>query len=311
VTALGIESIASYIPERRISNYDRKKQFGLDDSFIENKLGVKAVAVKGDDEETSDLCVRAYEALQNRVGVNRDAIDVIVVVTQNPDTNIPHTSAIVQGKLGLPETCAAFDVSLGCSGFVYGLSIIQAFMQANGLSKGLLFTADPYSKIVDVNDKNTALLFGDAASVTLISDKPEFTTGIFTFGTSGKEYKELISIKNKLYMNGRAVFNFTAKYVPRDILHLLEINQLDLHDISRFIFHQGSKYIVDTIAGRLGLNADRVVFNIYQYGNTVSSSIPIILEKEIMDDSNKYMVISGFGVGLSWSSAILKRGEKR
>jgi 3-oxoacyl-[acyl-carrier-protein] synthase III len=228
------------------------------------------------------------------------------VVTQNPDFNIPHTSAILHGKLDFPKTCACFDISLGCSGYVYGLSNIISFMKNNDLKNGLLFTADPYSNIVDKEDKNTALLFGDASTVTYISEDCLFTPVEFSFGTNGKHYKELLC-KDKLYMNGRAVFNFTATTIPKHVQTLLSKNNLDDDDIDKYIFHQGSKYIVDTIRKRLKVSEDKVPFDIYEYGNTISSSIPIILEKEMKNSENKKMIISGFGVGLSWGSAVIKK----
>src|SRR3990172_238937 len=122
---LGIKNIASYIPDTKILNSARKEQFGIDEDFIRNKIGVESVSVKSASEETSDLCIRAFQNLLQKTDLDAGAVDVIVVVTQNPDLSIPHTSAIVHGKLGLKEQCACFDVSLGCSGYVYGLSIIQ------------------------------------------------------------------------------------------------------------------------------------------------------------------------------------------
>ncbi len=303
---IGIKEIASYVPERRISNYDRKDLFKIDDDFIENKLGVKKIALKGDDEKASDLCLKAYENLREKTAVSSD-IEVLIVVTQNPDTLIPHTAAIVHGKLGLKEKCACFDIGLGCAGFVYGLSIIQSFMKEQGFRTGLLFTADPYSKIVDTMDKNTSMLFGDASSVTLISADPRYISRHITFGTAGSNYRALMYTGDKLQMQGRAVLNFIMKYVPDDIHALLERSQTDIGDIDKFVFHQGSKYIIDMLTKKLHLDRNKVVFDISDYGNTVSSSIPIILEKEIADMDNKRILISGFGTGLSWSSGILER----
>lgn len=308
---IGIEQVASYIPKKRVSNYERKEEFDIDAFFIEEKIGVKQIALKDKNEDTSDLCVKAFENLADKIRIRKEDIEVVVVVTQNPDRTIPHTSAIVHGKLDMTEDCAAFDISHGCAGYVYGLAIIQSFMNENSMRKGLLFTSDPYSKIVDKSDKNTSLLFGDAASVTLISDDPRYVTGKFTFGTVGKDYGELSCINNKLHMNGRAVFNFTAKYVPKDIQTLLRKNLLDFEDIDKFLFHQGSKYIVDTISKRLSLEKEKVVFDMYDYGNTISSSIPIILEKEMTKKENRLMVLSGFGVGLSWAGVVLKRQKER
>ncbi len=303
---LGIKNIASYLPQRKISNYDKKEQFELDDDFIENKIGVKAHALKEKDEKASDLCVKAFENLLEKENIDITKIDCCIVVTQNPDFNIPHTSAIVHGKLELPNDCACFDISLGCSGYVYGLSNIISFMKNNDLKNGLLFTADPYSEVVDVEDKNTALLFGDGATVSYITEEGIYIPKSFSFGTSGKDYKELMC-EDKLYMNGRAVFNFTATVVPRHISKLLEKNSLKDDDIDKYILHQGSKYIVDTIRKRLKIDESKVPFDMYEYGNTVSSSIPIILEKEMKIDINRRFVISGFGVGLSWASAILEK----
>lgn len=304
---LGIEEIASYVPLKRTNNLDRKEQFKIDASFINDKLGVRRIAVKDDAEDTSDLCVKAYEKLIKKHQVLEKGIEVLIVVTQNPDTNLPHSSAIVHGKLGFPEGCACFDISLGCSGFVYGLDIIQAFMKKNNFTKGLLFTADPYSKIIDKNDKNTALLFGDAATVALISDNPLYVLENITFGTSGKDYKELMCVRNKLYMNGRAIYNFTVKTIPNNIRLFMKKIRLQVENIDKFVFHQGSKHIVDALTKELRLDSRKVVYDIYEYGNTVSSSIPLILEKEIKNQNNRKILICGFGVGLSWSIGILKR----
>ena len=303
---LGIEEIASYLPKNKVSNYDKKDKFKLEDSFIEKKIGVKYHLVKEDGDMTSDLCVKSFKNLALKLDIVIEKIDCCIVVTQNPDFKIPHTSAIVHNKLDLANNCACFDISLGCSGYVYGLANIISFMKHNNLKNGLLFTSDPYSEIIDRDDKNTALLFGDAATVTLISKNAKFVTKDFTFGTDGSKYKELIC-KDKLYMNGRSVFSFTATTIPKHIITLLQKNNITDNDIDKYILHQGSRYIVDTIRKRLNVAEEKVVFDMYEYGNTISSSIPIILEKEIKDNKNKRLLISGFGVGLSWASAIIER----
>lgn len=303
---LGIKEIASYLPEKRVSNYDKKIKFELDDDFIENKIGVKSHSLKEENEKSSDLCVKAFDNLIKKIDIDIESIDCCIVVTQNPDFNIPHTSAIVHGKLGLLNKCACFDISLGCSGYVYGLSNILAFMKNNGLKNGLLFTSDPYSDIIDKEDKNTALIFGDGSTVTYISEDAIFVPQDFSFGTNGGSYKELIC-EDKLYMNGRAVFNFTATIIPIHIQELLKKNELNDNNIDKYVLHQGSKYIVDTIRKRLKVDESKVPFDMYEYGNTISSSIPIILEKEIRNIKNNIIVVCGFGVGLSWASSILKK----
>lgn len=304
---LGIKNIASYLPEKKISNYDKKEKFELDNDFIENKIGVKSQTIKEKHEKASDLCVKAFENLVKKMDIEKESIDCCVVVTQNPDFNIPHTSAIVHGKLELSQECACFDISLGCSGYVYGLSSIIAFMQSNGLKNGLLFTADPYSDIIDYDDKNTALIFGDGATVTYISENPLYIAKDFSFGTNGKAHKEILC-DEKLFMNGRAVFNFTATTIPKHIQKLLAKNDLQDSDIDKYILHQGSKYIVDTIRKRLKIDEAKVPFDMYEYGNTVSSAVPILLEKELTHNS-KRLLMSAYGVGLSWGSAILEKNS--
>ena len=301
---IGIQNIGYYIPQRKRSNYDFKEKFNIDDEFIENKIGIKYTALKEDGEEASDLCVKAYNNLESEIALNIKDIDCIVVVTQNPDYNLPHTSAIVHGKLNATETCACFDVSLGCSGYVYGLSIIKSFMESNGMKNGLLFTADPYSKNINEDDKNTLLLFGDAASVTLLSEDYRYQINKFDFGTAGKDYESL-KCEEKISMNGRAIFNFAAKKVPQSIKNAKKLNETLDDELDCVILHQGSKYIVDTLIKITGIEDNKVPFDAAEYGNTISSSIPIILKKEFSNELNK-ILISGFGVGLSWASTILK-----
>jgi 3-oxoacyl-[acyl-carrier-protein] synthase III len=306
---IGIEQIGVYIPDARISNDDRLERFGVDRAFLTQRIGVRSVSVKSADQKTSDLCVAAFDRLCDRTAIDRDLIDALVVITQNPDTNIPHTSAIVHGKIGLPEHCACFDVSLGCSGYVYGLSIITAFLERNGLRRGLLFTADPYSNVVDSEDRNTALLFGDAATVSLIGDQPVLTPGRFTFGTIGKQWRDLSCRNGRLHMNGRAIFTLAATQVPEDVARVLERNGATADEIDVFLFHQGSKFIVDTIASRLKLPREKVVFDIERYGNTVSSSLPLLLEPYLTRTTHRRLLLSGFGVGLSWASTLLYRSS--
>lgn len=305
-----IAAIGSYIPPKRESNYSKKEKFGLDDGFIVGKLGVEEVSRKAPDEETSDLCVKAFADLEARLGRRIGAVDCLVVCTQNPDgAGLPHTSAIVQGKLGLAQNCACFDVSLGCSGYVYSLSILKSFMRDNGLSRGLLFTADPYSKILDPDDKSTALLFGDAATATLLlDDHPEgWVPGPFLFSTRGKDSSALENRNGTLRMNGRAVFNFSATEVPLQVSALLKNAGLEPGDIDLFLFHQGSKFIVDELTKRLTLPIEKVPLNLSGQGNTISSSLPLLLRDRLNDIRLKRVLLSGFGVGLSWASCLLTR----
>ena len=303
---IGIQAIGTYIPSGRIDNRNRQQAFDVDETFLVEKIGMLRLAVKTIDEETSDLCEKAFVDLQLKTGVHPEEVECMVVCTQNPDERgLPHTSAIVHAKIGLPDTCAVFDISLGCSGFVYGLSVIQGFMQANGFRKGILFTADPYSKVVDRQDKNTSLLFGDGSTATLISDAPVWRTGKFLFGSHGQGASGIKVEKENgfLAMNGRAIFSFSASVVPKNILQMLVANTLGIEDIDCFALHQGSRYIVNFIKNKLGLEDSKVPFAAADYGNTVSSSVPLLLSE--LDGKNGRIVIAGFGVGLSWASTVL------
>ncbi|MBS1255218.1 MAG: 3-oxoacyl-[acyl-carrier-protein] synthase 3 [Deltaproteobacteria bacterium] len=306
---IGIKAIGTYLPEARTSNFDRLKKFGMTESFVQQKIGFTEVALKAPEQETSDLCVKSWEDLQQKHPVSPEEIDCVIVCTQNPDGHgLPHTSAIVHEKLSLPLSCAAFDLSLGCSGYVYGLSVINSFMEANSFKNGLLFTADPYSKVMNKDDKKTATLFGDGASVTLLNEDPVFECGKFVFGSDGCK-KEGIIVREDGYvhMNGRAVFTFTVRVVPDNIRNMLEKNSTSLDSVDRFILHQGSLHIVNSIADALGVPRERCPFYSAKYGNTVSSSVPMVLSREIDNQEMKVAVLSGFGVGLSWASTMLYR----
>ena len=300
---IGITAIGYVLGPGRIDNAERNI---AEPELLEQKIGVRHIARRVD-EDTSDLAVAAVNDLQQRHPFDAEKIECLIVVTQNPDGfGLPHTSAIVHDKLGLPETCAAFDISLGCSGFVYGLSVITAFMEQNGMARGLLVTSDPYSKVVDDNDRNTSLLFGDGAAATLVTDNPVWHAGRYIFGTAGKHRQALhVNEDRTLVMNGRTVFTFSATAVPPAITRTLAVNNVSLDDVDCFLLHQGSKYIVDTIAKRLGVT-DRTAFHAGDYGNTVSSSLPILLADVVPDDAET-ILISGFGVGLSLGCTILRR----
>lgn len=306
---LGIEAVAVYLPERRDSNRDLMAKFELDEPFLSDKIGVLERAIKSADEDTSDMALKALEQLLEQTGLKREEIEVLIVVTQNPDSNLPHVSGLVHGLAKLSNDCAAFDLSLGCSGYVYGLSVLQSFLTSNDLSKGVLITCDPYSKIIDPEDKNTVLLFGDAATATLIGSQPVFVCESFVFGSQGDLVGALACRDGWLHMNGRAIFNFAATVVPKNIEKLLAKANLTKDVIDKYIFHQGSRYILETLVKRAGIDQAKVVMDIHNIGNTVSSSIPILLQRELSDCSIRTIVLCGFGVGLSWASCICKRME--
>jgi len=303
---IGIDSIAYYLPNHRLDTLGFCNRFDVSERLIREKTGFLKLVQKEDEQETSDLAVQAVRRLASETALVLDDVECIAVVTQNPDGfGLPHTSAIVHNKLSLRNTCSAFDISLGCSGYVYALSLMKGFMQNNQLSTGILITADPYSKIIDKDDKNTCLLFGDAATATLLTEQGDWQLGLCDFGTDGAGNNVLnVDDARTLHMNGRAVFNYSVKYIPQSILKTLEKNQMQLSDINHVVMHQGSKFIIQTLAERLSIENQHLFFA-YEYGNTISSSIPLVLAKEQFLEKSGNVLISGFGVGFSWATSIL------
>ncbi|NER59060.1 ketoacyl-ACP synthase III [Pseudomonas sp. MAFF212428] len=306
---IGIKSIASYVPAQGLDNYAQGAKFAKDEEFILGKIGSAFLPRKADEQETSDLCVEAANVLfASNPQLSRDAIDALIVVTQNGDEEgLPHTAAIVQHKLGLPTHVAAFDISLGCSGYVYGIYALKGFMEAAGLKNGLLITADPYSKIVDPEDRNTTMLFGDAATATWMGEDAAWTLGKAKFGTDGAGAPHLKVSDGVFFMNGRQVFNFALLKVPAHLHELLGESSLQPGDIDAFCIHQGSAAIVDAVARRFEDDPSKFIKDMLETGNTVSSSIPLLLEKHVLGSDFKRVALSGFGVGLSWGSAIIQR----
>lgn len=306
---IGIKNVASFIPEYTLDNLQRVEEFGESPDFLTKKIGALKLPQKGETEETSDLAVKAIEQLlKSSDGLEASSIDTLVVVTQNGDgEKLPHTSAIVQAKMGLTKSVAAFDVSLGCSGYVYGLHVLKGFMESAGLKNGLLITADPYSKIVNLADKNTSLLFGDAATATWLGDSPSWLIGPALFGTDGEGAEALKTSDACLTMNGRQVFDFAAKNVAPNIKALLSKAEMNESQIDAFCIHQGSYAIVDAISRQFKGSQHKFIRDIETTGNTVSSSIPLLLEKHVLNSAYKAIVISGFGVGFSWGTGLLTR----
>lgn len=306
---IGIQAIASYIPNSCIDNLEQAEKFGETADFIESKIGALSLPVMGHESKTSDLALHAVQSLCAESCLEPTAIDTLIVVTQNPDGyGLPHTAAIVQHKLGLSSKVAAFDVSLGCSGYVYGLSIIRGLMEQADLQNGVLVTADPYSKVINRQDRVTSLLFGDASTATWLKKDAKWSFGIPLLETDGSGAENLhVDQQRKLCMNGRQVFNFAAIRVPQQIDCYLEREGLLPTDIDLFCLHQGSAAIIDAISRRYPNIRDRFLVDMRDTGNTVSSSVPLLLKKHMLGTCINRVLISGFGVGLSLATNLIER----
>jgi len=305
---IGIKKVSAYCPSDFIDNVSQAEAFDSTKEFIVDKIGMLRLSRKSRKDDTTDLAKKAVDLLSSEVGFSLHNIECLVLVTQNPDSQgLPHSSAVLHSKLGLNPSCAVFDVSLGCSGYVHGLSIIKSFMENNELSNGLLVTSDPYSKIINPLDRDTAMLFGDGASATWLSNKePVWDIGSFDFGIDSSQY-EALSVQNdgSLFMNGRTVFNFAAQQIPASIHRVLAKSRISIDEIDLVLLHQGSKYIVETLAKRIK-SEGKTPFQAKNIGNTVSSSIPILFSG-IQIDQEKNILLSGFGVGLSWATCLLQK----
>jgi 3-oxoacyl-[acyl-carrier-protein] synthase-3 len=304
---IGIKAIGRFVAPERISNMARSAAAGKDEAIVRDKIGFECVARLPAGQETSDMCVAAFTDLQQASDIRKEDVDCLIVCTQNPDAHgLPHTSAIVHKKLGLEHEVACFDISLGCSGYVYGLAVITALMQANGMHNGLLFTADPYSRIIESGNWDTDLLFGDAATVSWIGHEPVYGCRPAMFGTDGSLGHSIAvpSRGGKLNMLGSNVFKFSMTVVPDQISRYLKRESLSPADIDVFLFHQGSRFIVENLAKKMGIDPAKVPFEAGQTGNTVSSSLPLLLQPRLAAPPPR-ILMSGFGVGLSWATMII------
>src|ERR1035437_1052193 len=315
-----IKATEYYLPERIIDNKYLHEIAGMDIDFLENKVGIKQRHIAAIDETTSEMAIKAAVKLIENNKIEPDAIDLLILCTQNPDYKLPTTACIVQNSLKLKTSCLAFDVNLGCSGFIYSLAIAGNFLKT-GMSKyAMLIMVDQYSKIIDYTDKNTASLFGDAASASLIEPCTD-SDGVIgaVFGTDGSNADKLIAYNsgvktdhdknNYLYMDGREIFKFSVQVVPASVNIILKRNNLKITDIRFFIFHQANKYILTEIQKRLEISDVQTIIDIEDYGNTVSSSIPIayknILKKGVLKNDD-LLIFCGFGVGLSWGTILYR-----
>ena len=290
---------------------------------IESKTGVSQRWICKDSTTAVDLAYKACEEIFNKI--SKDKIDTLILVTQSADYFLPTSACILQDRLSLSKSTKCFDINLGCSGFVYGLSIASSFIESGLGSNVLLVCADTYSKYIDKHDRTNRPIFSDAASATLVVKSNQQDIGPFLMGTDGSGYNHLI-VENgaskskyscvdgrpKLHMNGSSVFMFTISEIPQNINQLLKEANVRKEDVGMYIFHQASKIVLDSLKENLNIENNKFFYNSKYIGNTVSSSIPIAL-KEASNTSaiseGDLILISGFGVGLSWGSCLLNWRE--
>jgi len=315
-----IKSISVYVPPVKITNQEIASRFPeWESEQIFEKIGIKERCIAEPDEFVSDMSVKAIQNLVGEYSVDLSEIDYFILCTQSPDYQLPTTACIIQDKVGLKKSCAAIDINQGCSGYIYGLSLASSLVSSGNFKNVLLVTADMYSKNINSEDKGNISLFGDAATATIISTDGEYEIGKFTLGSDGSGAENLIiknggtknckdglseNLNNYLYMNGSAIFNFTSKNVPLLVDENLNLNNVLKEDIDMFVFHQANTFMLNFLRKKINIEQDKFLLNMENYGNTVSSSIPLAFKASFFNELKNVMFV-GFGVGYSWGAVTI------
>jgi 3-oxoacyl-[acyl-carrier-protein] synthase-3 len=326
----GMAAISYYLPPTRLTNGELSQEFpewSVDK--IAAKTGILERRIAGAGVCASDLAYESARILFNEHGVSPGEIDFLLLCTQSPDYFLPTTACLLQDRLGIPTTAGAFDFNLGCSGFVYGLSIARSLIASGDAKNVLLLTAETYSKFIHPQDKSVRTLFGDAAAATLVKAGGTGAIGSFVFGTDGRGGGNLIvkrgacryppgaGVKSErldeygnkhsddcLYMNGTEIFNFTLEKVPVLVREVLRRANWTVDDVDMFVFHQANNYMMEALRKSLKIPAEKFLVYLQDCGNTVSSTIPIALAEAIKGKkvrAGDKLVLVGFGVGYSWA----------
>jgi 3-oxoacyl-[acyl-carrier-protein] synthase III len=332
-----IAHISSYLPAQTLDNEELAQLYpGWSAEKIYQKTGIVTRHIAAETETSSDLAVAAAQKLLDTNNISPLDIDFLILCTQTPDYFLPTTACLLQARLEIPTTAGAFDLNLGCSGFVYGLSIAKGLIETGAAQKLLLLTADTYSKIIHPLDKSVRTLFGDGATATLIeaSDRPSTCIGPFLFGTDGsgarnliveaggfrlprsaattqevRDESENVRSQNHLFMNGSEIMTFTLSAVTKAVEKFLIKVAASLDDFDYIVMHQANRFMLDALRKKLKIPEHKFPIFLAHCGNTSSSSIPIALESMIENNSLKpgsRLLLVGFGVGYSWAVTQIK-----
>lgn len=327
--------MAACVPHTVIDNYKYTQYFSEEEvRKVVDKVGIYERRFADKNTCSSDLCFAAAEKLFVDNQIDRSEIDLLVFVSQTPDYRMPATSIILQERLKLNNSVIAFDINLGCSGFLYGLSTVYSFMQQKGLRKALLLDGETRSKVYSPKDRRSAFLFGDAGVAALIERNEKFGNSYFSLNSDGSR-ADLIMIKGggyrhpssldtlkervvdefgnirsdeQGYMKGADVFNFVIVEIPRDIKRLFQFAEIEKEQVDYYVFHQANDFINSYIAKKLKLDTERIPSTIHKYGNTSSVSVPLTIVSELksqLKETDKTLMLSAFGVGLTWGTAIV------
>jgi 3-oxoacyl-[acyl-carrier-protein] synthase-3 len=324
-----IAGVVSCIPPRIVENDSFIEKFGDGVAEVTKMTGVEKRHYVEDGVTTSDLCEAAANRLLEKLGWERDTVDGIIFISQSPDYPLPATAILLQERLGLTTSTVAYDVNLGCSGYPYGLWMAMMAVQTGAARRILLAVGDVSTRSIDVNDRATAMLFGDAGCVTGIeAAEGEAGEATFILGSDGRGGENLIVPKSRhrirkaegkfegrdldlLYMDGAEIFNFTLKSVPPLIKETVETAGKSIEDYDGFLLHQANKFMITHIAKKAKLPKEKVPINMDRYGNTSSATIPLLMTTDMAEQlatGSRQIGMFGFGVGYSWASASMRVG---
>lgn len=323
MTYAAITSVASWLPERRITNADLERLVDTSDEWIRTRTGISERRAAAEGEATSDLAARAGALALERAGIAASDVDMLIVATSTPDMVFPSTACIAQAKMGL--TCPAFDINAACTGFIYALEIAASMIEADRLKTVLVIGAEVLTRIIDFTDRTTCILFGDGAGAVVVQASQD--PGILSVhlgadgtgadlltvpagGTAQPLTAELIAQGAQfIHMSGNDVYKFAVRTIPRVTRQALAESGLTLADVDWLVPHQANERITNTVGESLGIPHERVVNTIAMTGNTSTASIPLALDE--LHGSGKLksgdvLALVGFGAGLTYGAAILR-----
>ncbi len=334
VSKIQLVGVAACVPQNVVSNYDYELISPKERELLVKTVGIEKRRIAQKGICASDLCFEAAQQLLNDLGWERREVEVLVFITQTPDYITPATSNILQQRLGLSKNCIALDINLGCSGYVYGLAVVSSLLQTLGKGKALLLAGDISSATLSEKDKSSAPIFSDAGSATALQWRQNAAPVYFNLQGDGSGYDAIIipaggyrhpvdaraleeqtisegitRNQTHLILKGIDVFNFSVNEVPANVEALLNFAGKDRAAVNYFLFHQANLIINESIRKKLKLTPEQVPYSLRDFGNTSSATIPVTLITQLRNrliSEKLEMVFSGFGVGLSWSSAYLE-----
>ena len=331
---VGITAMAAAVPKRVIKNREYTDVFSAQEANdIVDKTGIEERRFSDLETCSSDLCFAAAEKLIADNNINKEEIDLLVFISQTPDYRMPATACTLQHRLGLPNSTIAFDITLGCSAFLYGLSVVYGMMERSGLRKALLLDGETRSKVYSPRDRRSAFLFGDGGVAALIERDSKFGKSTFSLNTDGSRadlimipaggYRHMSSAETVVekvvdefgnmrsdeqgYMRGGDVFNFVIREIPRDIKNTLAKVEKTVDNFDYIVFHQANNFINSYIMKKMKMDANKIPSTIAKFGNTSSVSVPLTIVSELKDKLNgkNNLLLSAFGVGMTWATAIV------